>query len=158
MPNASDHLEVVQSYLQAKLDKGTLLGPIDCSMLPHVHVSKFGIIPKPHQPGKWYLIVDLSAPTCQSVNDGIPSELCYLSYGRMDQMIERTLQLGTGINMANFDIKSAYRIVPVHPHDRYLLGMEWNSHLYLDAALPFGLRSAPIVFTSVADALEWIFR
>ena len=45
MPNKRDHPEVVQSYLQAELDKGTLLGPFDNSMLPHVHVSKFVVIP-----------------------------------------------------------------------------------------------------------------
>ena len=28
----------------------------------------------------------------------------------------------------------------------------------MDATLPFGLRSAPIIFSAVADALEWIVR
>jgi len=28
----------------------------------------------------------------------------------------------------------------------------------VDATLPFGLRSAPKIFTAVADALEWILR
>ena len=30
--------------------------------------------------------------------------------------------------------------------------------IYLDSALPFGLRSAPKLFTAVADALEWVIR
>ena len=46
----------------------------------------------------------------------------------------------------------------MHPQDRYLLGMCWDGKLYVDAALPFGLRSAPKIFTAVADALEWIFH
>jgi len=29
--------------------------------------------------------------------------------------------------MAKFDVKSAYRNVPVHPSDRYLLGMKWRN-------------------------------
>ena len=53
------------------------------------------------------------------------------------------------------DIQQAYRMVPVHPDDRALLGMRWEGGVYIDTRLPFGLRSAPIIFTAVADALEW---
>ena len=60
--------------------------------------------------------------------------------------------------MAKVDIESAYRMVPVHPSDRHLLGMEWKGNIYVDTALPFGLRSAPKIFNSVADAIEWILK
>ena len=53
------------------------------------------------------------------------------------------------------DLKEAYRIVPVHPDDQHLLGISWNGQVYIDRALPFGLRSAPEIFTAVADALAW---
>ena len=56
------------------------------------------------------------------------------------------------------DIKSAYRNIPVHPDDRRLMGMHWRGDLFVDTALPFGLRSAPKIFTAVADAVEWIVR
>ena len=36
--------------------------------------------------------------------------------------------------------------------------MTWDGSLYIDMALPFGLRSAPKIFTAVADAAEWIVR
>ena len=36
--------------------------------------------------------------------------------------------------------------------------MTWDGSLYIDTALPFGLRSAPKIFTAVADAAEWIVR
>ena len=58
--------------------------------------------------------------------------------------------------MAKVDIKNAYRIIPVHPEDRALLGMQWEGALYVDAALPFGLRSVPKIFTCVANVLEWM--
>ena len=38
------------------------------------------------------------------------------------------------------------------------MGFRWRGALYIDSMLLFGLRSAPIIFTAVADALEWIFR
>ena len=47
---------------------------------------------------------------------------------------------------------------PSTPSDRHLLGMEWQNQLDVDGALPFGLRSAPKIFNTVADSLEWILR
>ena len=57
--------------------------------------------------------------------------------------------------MAKLDLKSAYRLVPVHPLDQILLGLCWENQVWLDSALPFGLRSAPKIFSAVADALAW---
>ena len=57
--------------------------------------------------------------------------------------------------LLKIDLKSAYRIVPVHPADRHLLGLSWDGSVYVDQALPFGLRSAPKLFTAVADAVGW---
>ena len=72
--------------------------------------------------------------------------------------MERILELGPGTLLAKCDIKQAYRNVPVHPEDRFLLGMEFEGHTYIDTTLPFGLRSAPKLFTALADALEWVVR
>ena len=36
--------------------------------------------------------------------------------------------------------------------------MRWHGNLFADCSLPFGLRSAPLIFSAVADALEWIVR
>ena len=60
--------------------------------------------------------------------------------------------------MAKIDIESAYRLIPVHPEDRFLLGVNWRDQVYIDPMLPFGLRSAPKIFNAVADALEWCLR
>ena len=56
------------------------------------------------------------------------------------------------------DIRQAYRNIPVHPEDRILLGMAWEGSVYVDAALPFGLRSAPLIFSAVSDTLQWIVK
>ena len=39
-----------------------------------------------------------------------------------------------------------------------LLGMSWEGQVLVDTALPFGLRSAPLIFTAMADALQWIME
>ena len=66
--------------------------------------------------------------------------------------------LGKGALLAKVDIKSAYQLIPVHPNDRPLLAMQWNGGVFVDSMLPFGLRSAPRIFTAVADGLVWIIR
>ena len=46
-------------------------------------------------------------------------------------------------------------MLPIHPDDRWLLGMRWEGSVFVDTALPFGLWSAPKILTAVADTLEW---
>jgi len=60
--------------------------------------------------------------------------------------------------MAKTDIESAFRFFPVHPHDWKLLGMSWNGFYYFDEVLPFGLRSAPLIFNQLSDAIVWIMQ
>ena len=92
------------------------------------------------------------------MNDGINKEWCSLTYMTIDDVAARVVRLGRGALMAKFDLKSAYRHVPVHPDDRWLLGMEWKGQLFVDTALPFGLRSAPAIFNAVAEALAHMIR
>ena len=40
--------------------------------------------------------------------------------------------------------------------DRHLLSLKWREKLYVDLVLPFGLRSAPFIFNSVADLLHYL--
>ena len=163
MHSAREHPEPIDRYVQEELRAGRILrlasgeaGESASGRRIQVHVSRFGVIPKPHQPGKWRLITDLSSPKGASVNDGVSPSLCSVSYASVDDAVQCILALGQGALLAKFDIASAYWMVPVHPEDRPLLGMRWRGELLVDGALPFGLRSAPKLFTAVADALLWI--
>ena len=73
----------------------------------------------------------------------------------MADAARRVVECGQGALLAKLDLKSAYRMVPVHPDDSPLLGITWKGSTYIDKALPFGLRSAPIIFSAVADGLAW---
>ncbi len=64
--------------------------------------------------------------------------------------------LGRGTQRTKIDIAHAYRNVPVHPADRHLPSMKWNGNVYVNTALPFGLRSPPKIFCALSDTLEWI--
>ena len=45
---------------------------------------------------------------------------------------EKVAQLGRGTNLGKVDIKSVYRVVPVNPEDRMLLGMQWQGKTFID--------------------------
>ena len=154
MRSAGEHPDVVQRYLDEERASGALRGPVQHPEA--VHVSPFGVIPKSGPQGRWRLIVNLSSPIGGSVNDGISPAACSVEYVRLDEAVRRCARLGKGTSLVKVDIKSAYRIVPVHPDDRHLLCVAWRGDVFVDTALPFGLRSAPVIFSAVADALLWI--
>ena len=156
MQSAVAHPQPVDKYVGEELGAGRMIKLKEEEVTTAVHVSRFGVISKPHQRGKWRLITDLSSPKGSSVNDGVCPTLCSVSYASVDDAVRCIMGLGGRALMAKFDIASAYRIIPVHPEDRLLLGMTWRGDLLVDGALPFGLRSAPKLFTALADALLWI--
>ena len=158
MPSAAEHPEVLEEYIRGEVRQGRMIGPLAGELRDGCHMNRMGVIPKGHTPGKWRLITDLSFPEHRSVNDGIDSHLCSLQYTSVEKVATAAMGLGRGALLAKLDVKSAYRLIPVHPLDRPLLGIEWQGSVYVDGMLPFGLRSAPKIFTAVADALEWILR
>ena len=60
--------------------------------------------------------------------------------------------------LEKIDIKSAFRLLPVHPADCHLLSMRWEQNIYIDTYLLFGLRSAPKLFNTLANLLSWILE
>ena len=74
MASAALNPSVIDGYLQTELEKGRVAGPFPFPPYPDLHVSRFGVIPKKNQPGKWRLILDLSSPSGRSMNDGIPKD------------------------------------------------------------------------------------
>ena len=156
LPLAYSHPEVVTDYLQVEQVAGRMLGPLPATLSngQAVQINRVGMVPKGHNAGRWRLITDLSYPPGRSVNDGIDPGLCSLEYTSVDTIAGIIVALG---QEAKIDMKSAYRLVPVHPDDRPLLACKWEGQVFVDSALPFGLRLAPKIFTAVADVIEWCF-
>ena len=158
MRSIASNPTVVADYLLKERQAGRLSGPIPSEKQGACQISPIGLIPKRNQPGRWRLIVDLSSPHGHSVNDGIDTDLCSMQYVTLDQAVKMVQRMGKGTQLSKLDIQSAYRMVPVHADDQPLLGMRWQGEVYLDTTLPFGLRSAPKIFSAVADALTWAMR
>ena len=63
---------------------------------------------------------------------------------------------GKVIFFSKTDIKSAFRIIPIHPADYSLLGMKFDNLYYFDRCLPMGLSSSCNIFEAFSTPLEWL--
>ena len=155
--SAIQHPEVVSSNLNKEIQLGRVAGPFDSSPIPDLQCHPVGVVPKKHS-SEWRTIYHLSYPEGDSINDHIPKDPYALQYVRVDDAIRILQSLGRGSFMAKTDLKSAFRLIPIHPADWHLLGIYWQSQYYVDLYLPFGLRSAPFLFNLLSEALEWILK
>ena len=62
-------------------------------------------------------------------------------------------QLNQGDSMISFDLKDGYHHIAIQPQHRKYLAFRFAGRTYRCAALPFGLRTAPYVFTKTMRVL-----
>lgn len=63
-----------------------------------------------------------------------------------------------GMYMASIDIEDAYLLVPIHPSHRRFLRFQWNGSVFEFQALPFGLSTAPYIFTKIMRPVTTALR
>ena len=118
--------------------------------------SPLGLVAK--HDGGFRRIHHLSFPRNHSVNDHISNDYCKLAYTTFDNIIRLILSGGRNCMIVKRDIKDAFRMVLVAPHQQWLLGFQWNGVYYMETCLPFGLRSAPFLFNLFGEGLEWLLQ
>ena len=122
---------------------------------PQFWISPLGVVPK-KVPGEFRLIHHLSFPKGSSVNDGIPPEHTSVHYATIDGAIKLIKSADPGCFLAKTDIKNAFRIIPIHPNDYGLLGMQWRGLYYYDRCMPMGCSSSCLTFETFSTAVEWV--
>lgn len=152
--SARNNPVAVTAAIQKELQRGHTSGPFDNPPYSLLHLSPLGAVPKKDDTHR--IILDLSSPRGSAINEGISADEYSVKYSTFDDAVDLVVGLGKGSYMAKLDIKHAFRLCPVHPHDWPLLGYTWNGHYFLDTRLPFGSRSSPYIFNQFADALLWI--
>ena len=76
-----------------------------------------------------------------SVNDSVPDDRSTVHYATINDAVNIFKNLDAGCYMAKTDIKSAFRIIPVHALDYPLLAIKWEDLYYFDRCLAMGLKS-----------------
>ena len=113
--------------------------------VPHV-CSPLSVIT--NQSGKRRLVVNL-----RHVNRSLWKQKFKYEDLRVVMML-----FGPGEWMFSFDLKSGYHHIDVAQKHRKYLGFSWESVLYRFVVLPFGLSSAPYVFTKMMRPLVRLWR
>ena len=68
---------------------------------------------------------------------------------KMDHLEVATDLLDENMFMSSIDLKDAYYSVPIWENHRKYLTFQWNGEMFRFNVLPFGLTSAPRVFTKI---------
>ena len=155
--SALDNPEAVDAKLQKELEVHRLAGPFRSPPLSPFWISPLGLVPKKIQ-GEFRLIHQLSFPTGFSVNNDISSDHTSVKYATIDEAIQLIKSAGPGCFLAKTDVKNAFRIIPIHPDDYGLLGMQWRGLYYYDRCMPMGCSSSCLTFEMFSTAVEWIAR
>ena len=144
----------VKESLKKELCRGHTSGPFDRAPYPVLHCSPLGAIQKKDNSHR--IILDLSSPRGSSVNEGISSSDYSVRYSSFDDAVTLVTQFTNGCYLAKLDIKHAFHLCPVRPEDWCLLGHYFEAQFFVDTRLPFGSRSSPFLFNTVADLITWI--
>jgi len=125
LPSVAANKPRVKEIILEEVAAGRVAGPFKDPPIQGLVCSPIGLVPK-STPGKYRLIHNLSWPRGESVNDFIDSiEEARVSYSSFDSVIHKIVGMGKGTLLAKVEIRSAFRLLPVHPDDYRLLGFRF---------------------------------
>lgn len=159
--SAKNHSTHVSHYIQTELSHEAIVGPFKSSpFAPWTRLSPLMTRPK-RDSERRRVIVDMSFPSGEAVNDGINITSIY---GRDTTYTLPSVQdLATLIQKApstawlwKADLARAYRQLHVDLIDTPLLGFGANSDIYLDLCPSFGCRSSSGACQRVSAAVVFL--
>jgi len=155
LASAELNAKIVLEKLTKEVLAGRMAGPFNSPPFPNLRISPVGLVPKAD--GTFRLITHLSYPKCNlsSVNANIIESFKTVKYTSFDRVVDMVFNLGEGALMAKRDIKSAFRLLPIHPDDFNLLGIQINGRVFVDKNLPFGCSCAPFLFECFSTFIHW---
>ena len=111
-------------------------------------VSPLGVATHKYS-GKKRLILDLSAPHDGVINSLIDKDRFSLKYVSIDHAISIIKTLGQGALLSKFDIKSAFKLLPICPDLHRFHCVLWKGLYYYFVRLAFGSRSSPALSEAI---------
>ena len=154
LKSADQNKTAISTAINKEVSRGHTAGPFPTPPFPLTHCSPIGAAPK--KDGTVRLIMDLSQPHGESINDDISKEEFSFQYSKFDDATDLLMRAGPGSLLCKLDIKHAYRLLPVKPDQWHHLCYRWEGNYYVDLVLPFGLRSSGAIFNKFASLVRWI--
>ena len=107
LKSAFEHPEVITEYVRKETQAGRIVGPFQTPPFEGFRCSPIGAVPK-SDPNKFRIIMNLSAPKGNSINDHIPKDDFSLSYVTVDDAINHILDAGKGTILSKADVEAAF--------------------------------------------------
>ena len=153
-----DVWEKVMKEIQAK----RFAGPYESIPFEYFVQSPIGLVPK-DKGTKTRLIFHLSYPkTGDSVNTGIPKDLCSVQYPEFDLAIRRCIEEGIDCSIARSDFCFAFRNVPLDRSSWPFLVLKAEHPVthkvfyMVDKCLPFGSSISCALFQEISGAIAHV--
>lgn len=160
---AREDRAVVEKYVEEELALGRYDGPFTRleleEQLGYFQSSPFGVVPKPNS-NKKRIVQNLSFPETSSpvpsINSRIDSDDFPCGWDGPRQAADLLLSLPRTCTAASYDVRAAYRVVPVHPEDKRFFIVMWELDdgqqvFFVDQGACFGCASSAGVWGSVGD-------
>ena len=141
--------------IKKEIDAGRVAGPFKFRPIPTLRISPLGLVPK-GKDGQFRVIHHLSYPENSSVNDFIDPKKCSVVYSNIDDAVDVMKLYGNKTLASKFDVRSAFRLLPISTIDFDLLGFKINQEFYFDKTLPFGASISCALFDKFASFLHWV--
>ena len=137
-------------------------GPFEEVPYKHFIQSPIGLVPK-DKGKKTRLIFHLSYPkTGESVNSGIPEDICSVEYPDFMDVVELCMKAGVGFCCMKSDMSMAFRNVPMDRKSwRYLVlkaehPTTGKVYYFVDKCLPFGASINCAIFQAFSNSVAHI--
>ena len=140
--------------VKKEVERNHTAGPFRTPPFPITHCSPIGAVEK--DDGSARIVMDLSRPQGNSINEWISKDEFSVLYSKFDDAVKMVVDMGPGCFMSKLDVKHAFRLIPVHSSQWHLLCYQFQGFYYVDLVLPFGLRSSPAIFCRFADLVKWV--
>lgn len=160
-PSATLHPTHIKKFIDTELSHGAMVGPFTSSpFTPWTRCSPIMTRPKKDSSDR-RVIIDLSYPHGEAVNDGIKTEDYFgsdISYSlpTIGDLVTLIQHHGKGAYLWKADLARAYRQLRIDPLDTPLLGITFNDAVYLDLCPSFGCRTSSAACQRVSNALAFI--
>ena len=155
-----EHVKHMREWLLKLLKKEHVAGPYDKNYVfpfGRLFLAPLFVIPKPNN--KWRTIVHLSfreKPYMYTINECLHEHMKTVQYVRFKEVVRLVSNAGVGAWIFLIDAQDAYYRVPIHPGDWKYMGIEWDDKYWVFRSLQMGLSSSPRIYTSFADAVEYV--
>jgi hypothetical protein len=160
VPNASSALkngEFMTDIIASWVNKKYVIGPFDSP--PSFDFSINTLAACTAKKAKVRPIMNLSSPENCSFNDAVnPYAIRKLTMTSPYEIGCAIVKAGKGSLIAKYDIVDAFKLIPAGTDEWKFFGFQWLGKYFADITTPFGSKTAPASFDSLAETIVSVVK